>query len=113
MGEIAMRMDSTVQGILLTPDKPKMEILIDSGATKALLNRDFYYKTPSLHECPKYRLAKPALIRTPDRTHMVVLECVDLLIKIQGHVFKINAYILPHMDTQYDMILGQKNQCMS
>ena len=39
---------------------------------------------------------------------MVVQECIDLLIKIQGHVFKINAYILPHMDTSYDMILGQK-----
>ena len=108
MGKIAMRIDSTVQGILLTPDKTKMEILIDSGATRALLNRDFYYKTPSLHDCPKYRLAKPALIRTPDRTYMVVQECIDLLIKIQGHVFKINAYILPHMDTSYDMILGQK-----
>ena len=108
MGKIAMKIDSTIQGTLLTPDKTKMEILIDSGATRALLNRDFYLKTPSLHSCPRYRLAKPALIRTPDRTHMVVLECIDLLIKIQGHVFKINAYILPHMDTSYDLILGQK-----
>ena len=108
MGKIAMKMDSTVQGTLLTPDETKMEILIDSGATRALLNRDFYYKTPSLHDCPKYRLARPALIRTPDKTHMVVQECIDLLVKIQGHVFKINAYILPHMDTSYDMILGQK-----
>ena len=108
MGKIAMRMDSTVQGTLLSSDKTKMEILIDSGATRALLNREFYYKTPSLHDCPRYRLAKPALIRTPDKTHMVVQECIDLLIKIQGHVFKINAYILPHMDTSYDMILGQK-----
>ena len=108
MGKIAMKMDSTVQGTLLTPDKTKMEILIDSGAKRALLNREFYYKTPSLHDCPRYRLAKPALIRTPNKTHMVVQECIDLLIKIQGHVFKINAYILPHMDTSYDMILGQK-----
>ena len=108
MGKIAMKMDSTVQGTLLSPDKTKMEILIDSGATRALLNREFYYKTPSLHDCPRYRLARPALIRTPDKTHMVVQECIDLLIKIHGHIFKINAYILPHMDTSYDMILGQK-----
>ena len=108
MGKIAMKLDSTVQGTLLTPEESKVEILIDSGATRALLNRDFYWKTPSLQSCPRYRLAKPALIRTPDRTHMVVLECIDLLLKIQGHVFKINAYILPHMDTSYDLILGQK-----
>ena len=108
MGKIAMKLDSTVQGTLLTPEESKVEILIDSGATRALLNRDFYWKIPSLQGCPRYRLAKPALIRTPDRTHMVVSECIDLLLKIQGHVFKINAYILPHMDTSYDLILGQK-----
>ena len=39
---------------------------------------------------------------------MMVQECIDLLIQIQGHVFKINSYILPNMDTSYDLILGQK-----
>ena len=32
-----------------------------------------------------------------------------LLVEIQGHVFKIYAYILPHMDVTYDLILGQKS----
>ena len=61
-----------------------------------------------MYGCPKYQLVEPADIRTPDRTLMMVQECIDLLIQIQGHVFKINAYILPHMDTSYDLILGQK-----
>ena len=91
MGKIAMTMDNTVKGELLNPEKTKVEILIDSGATRALLNSEFYKKTPSLHACPKYKLAQPALIRTPDKTYMMVEECIDMLMKIQGHVFKINA----------------------
>ena len=39
---------------------------------------------------------------------MLVEECVLLLVEIQGHVFKIYAYILPQMDASYDLILGQK-----
>ena len=108
MGKIAIRADCTVQGTLLNPEKNKMQILIDSGATRALLNRDYYYRTPSLYSCPRYHLPEPAYIRSADKTLMMVHECIDLLIQIQGHVFKINAYILPHMDTQFDLILGQK-----
>ena len=80
--------------------------MIDLGATRALLNRDYYYRTPSLYSCPRYKLPEPAYIRSADRTLMMVHECIDLLIQIQEHVFKINAYILPHMDTQYGLILG-------
>ena len=74
------------------------------------MNKTFYDKTPSLHIAPTFKLETPSLIRTPSQMnpYMLVEECVVLLVEIQGHVFKIYACILPHMDVTYDLILGQK-----
>ena len=84
--------------------------MIDTGATRAIVNKTFYDKTPSLHIAPTFKLETPSLIRTPSQMnpYMLVEECVMLLVEIQDHVFKIYAYILPHMDVTYDLILGQK-----
>ena len=110
MGKISFRIDSTLQGRLLDDEQTKINILIDTGATRAIVNKSFYDETPSLHIAPTFKLENPSLIRTPSQInpYMLVEECVLLLIEIQGHVFKIYAYILPHMDVTYDLILGQK-----
>ena len=110
MGKISFRIDSTLQGKLLDEEQTKVNILIDTGATRAIVNKAFYDKTPSMHMAPTFKLENPSLIRTPSQInqYMLVEECVLLLVEIQGHVFKIYAYILPHMDVSYDLILGQK-----
>ena len=96
------------ENCLMTNNKDKY--LIDTGATRAIVNKAFYDKTPSLHLAPTFKLETPSAIRTPSQMnpYLIVEECVMLLVEIQGHVFKIYAYILPHMDVTYDLILGQK-----
>ena len=110
MGKISFKIDSTLQGKLLDDEQTKINILIDTGATRAIVNMAFYDKIPSLHIAPTFKLENPSVIRTPSQMnpYMLVEECVLLLVEIQGHVFKIYAYILPHMDVTYDLILGQK-----
>ena len=110
MGKISFKIDSTLQGKLLDDKQTKMNILIDTGATRAIVNKAFYDNTPSMHIAPTFKLETPSLIRTPSQInpYMLVEECVLLLVEIQGHIFKIYAYILPHMDVTYDLILGQK-----
>ena len=110
MGKISFRIDSTLQGKLLDDKQTKISILIDTGATRAIVNKAFYDKTPSLHIAPTFKLETPSAIRTPSQIdpYLIVEECVMLLVEIQGHVFKIYAYILPHMYVTYDLILGQK-----
>ena len=110
MGNISFKIDSTLKGRLLDDEQTKINILIDTGYTRAIMNEAFYDKTPSMHIAPTFKLENPSLIRTPSQMnpYMLVEECVLLLVEIQGHVFKIYAYILPHMDVTYDLILGQK-----
>ena len=110
MGKISFKIDSTLQGKLLDENQTKVDILIDTGATRAIVNKAFYDNTPSMQTAPVFKLETPSLIRTPSQVnpYMFVEECVLLLVEIQGHVFKIYAYILPQMDTSYDLILGQK-----
>ena len=110
MGKISFKIDSTLQGKLLDENQTKVSILIDTGATRAIVNKAFHDITPSMQIAPTFKLETPSLIRTPSQInpYMLVEECVLLLVEIQGHVFKIYAYILPHMDASYDLILGQK-----
>ena len=110
MGKISFKIDSTLQGKLLDENQTKVDILIDTGATRAIVNKAFYDNTPSMQTAPVFKFQTPSLIRTPSQVnpYMFVEECVLLLVEIQGHVFKIYAYILPQMDTSYDLILGQK-----
>ena len=111
MGKISFKIDSTLQGKLLDDNQTKVNILIDTGATRAIVKKAFYDNTPSMQATPIFKLETPSLIRTPSQVnpYMFVEECVLLLVEIQGHVFKIYAYILPQMDTSYDLILGQKH----
>ena len=110
MGKISSRIDSTIQGKLLDEKQTKVNILIDTGATRVIVNKALYDNTPSMQTAPKFKLETPSLIRTPNQAnpYMLVEECVLMMVEIQGHIFKIYAYILPHMDTTYDLILGQK-----
>ena len=48
MGKISFKIDSTLQGKLLDDEQTKGNILIDTGATRAIVNKAFYDKTPSL-----------------------------------------------------------------
>ena len=42
MGKISFKIDSTLQGKLLDEEQTKINILIDTGATRALVNKAFY-----------------------------------------------------------------------
>ena len=62
MGKISFKIDSTLQGRLLDDEQTKVNILIDTGATR--VNKAFYDNTPSMHLAPTFKLETPSLIRT-------------------------------------------------
>ena len=66
-----------MQGKLLDDKQTKINILIDTGAARAIVNKAFYDKTPSLHIAPTFKLETPSLIRTPSQMdpYMLVGVC--------------------------------------
>ena len=87
-------------------DCTPVRTLSDSGATKSMLNRNFYLKNKSLHKYPIYQI-KPRTIKIANSQHIVVKECIHMMIRFGEHVFEIIAY-LSDMLREYDMIIGQK-----
>ena len=90
-------------------DDTRVRVLVDSGATKSLLSKEFYDRNPILHGYRKNKINSRG-IKTAGKNAKVlpVTECVNLMIKSRGHMFLINAYIVPEMCEEYDFILRQK-----
>ena len=69
MGKISFKIDSTLQGKVLDENQTKVDILIDTGATKATVNKAFYDNTPSMQTAPVFKLETPSSIRTPSQVN--------------------------------------------
>ena len=57
-GKISFKIDSTLQGKLLDDKQTKVNILIDTGATRVIVNNTTIFK-----------LETPSLIRTPSQVN--------------------------------------------
>ena len=87
--------------------KIKVNTLIDSGCSKPILNRDFYERNKFLHSYPIYKIETRG-VRIANDTIIPVDEAIHFMIKFQGHVFEIIAY-LANMTADYDFLIGQKS----
>ena len=87
--------------------KIKVNTLIDSGCSKPILNRDFYDKNKFLHSYPIYKIETRG-VKIANDTIIPVNEAIHFMIKFQGHVFEMIAY-LANMTADYDFLIGQKS----
>ncbi len=86
----------------------KMQILIDTGASKSICNRRWVKEVSKKRKLTMYLVHK-VHIRVADSTYHQIQEVVQLTVIIQGHVFEVFALVLENMDPELDLILGSKS----
>ena len=90
-------------------DGTKLNILIDSGASKSMLTQEFYESQPIMQEYPKYRLPHKRYITVANGQTMEVKECLKFIMEIHGHFFEFIAYLVPNMMNDFQFVMGQKS----
>ena len=82
----------------------KLDILLDTGASKSYMSKTFYMQHPHLHKFPKFQSA----IRHLQLALVPALFVIPLVFKIQGHIFEVHTLVSEIQD-KMDLILGVKN----
>ena len=82
-------------GYLLDGTPIRVKTLVDSGATKPILNTKFYNRTKFLHQYPKFKI-KARKIKVADGRTIVIDECVNMLISFGSHVFEMVVLFVRH-----------------
>ena len=85
----------------------KLDILLDTGASKSYMSKAFYMSHPHLHHFPKFQSAIRHL-QVGNGALVSALFVIPLLFKIQGHIFEVYTLVSEIQD-RMDLILGVKN----
>ena len=93
-------------GYLLDGTPIRVKTLVDSEATKPILNTKFYNRTEFLHQYPKFKI-KARKIKVADGRIIIIDECVNMVISFGSHIFEMVVYFLD-MDDNFDFVIGQK-----
>ncbi len=86
----------------------KLQILIDTGASKLICNRRWVKEVSKKRALTMYLVHK-VHIRVADSTYHQIQEAVRLTVIIQGHVFEVFTLVMENMDPELDLILGTKS----
>ena len=100
-----MTLDCHTDGELLGGGK--LDILLDTGASKSYMSKAFYMSHPHLHHFPKFQSAIRHL-QVGNGALVPALFVIPLLFKIQGHIFEVYTLVSEIQD-KMDLILGVKN----
>ena len=85
----------------------RLDILLDTGASKSYMSKAFYMSHPHLHHFPKFQSAIRHL-QVGNGALVLALFVIPLLFKIQGHIFEVYT-LLSEIQDKMDSILGVKN----
>ena len=105
-GSFSINATGETVGYLLDGSPIKIKTLMDSGATKAMLNRKTYEKHKELQKYPKFKIKPRKIVFANDET-IIIDECISLIITFEGHVFEIIAYLV-NATANYDFFIGHK-----
>ena len=83
------------------------KLLIDSGASKSYMTKDFYLSHPVLHSLPKYQTAAKGVI-VGNGTKMTVLFAIPVIITVGKHNFEVFT-IVADLAGGFDVVFGMKN----
>ena len=85
----------------------KLDILLDTGASKSYMSKAFYMHHVQLHHFPKFQSAIRHL-QVGNGALVPALFVIPLVFKIQGHKFEVYTLVSEIQD-KMDFILGVKN----
>ena len=85
----------------------KMDILLDTVASKSYMSKAFYMGHEHLHHFPKFQSTIRHL-QVGNGALVPALFVVPLVFKIQGHIFEVYTLVAEIQD-KMDLILGVKN----
>ena len=85
----------------------KLDILLDTGASKSYMSKAYYMSHPYLHHFPKFQSAIRHL-QVGNGALVPALFVIPLVFKIQGHKFEVYTLVSEIQD-KMDLILGVKN----
>ena len=83
-----------------------VKTLIDSGASRPILNKHFYDAHTFLHTYPRYKIATRGMVIGND-TVLPCYEAIAIMVKFSGHVFHMICYLL-ECSKDYGLYIGQK-----
>ena len=83
-----------------------VKTLIDSGASRPILNKHFYDANPYLYTYPRYKIATRGMVIGND-TVLPCNEAIAIMVKFSGHVFHMICYLL-ECSKDYGLYIGQK-----
>ena len=92
-----------------TPNESDIRVytLLDTGATKPILHKRFYERTPFMHTYPKYKIT-PRSIKIADNNLINVTECIKFPVSFAGHHFEFIAFLVDIID-DFDFVIGSKS----
>ena len=84
-----------------------LNILIDTGAAKCYMSRNYYDKNPALHKLPKFK-TKVLKLQVGNGAEIKTHFVIPIQLKIQHHRFEIYT-LVANIEDSIDMVLGMKN----
>ena len=90
------------------PDGSICDILVDTGASTAMISEQFVNKHSWLSKLPKFKSAKPTAIKIADGMEYWIKFLIQFVITINDHHFEVLALIVP-MTTSIQLIIGYKS----
>ena len=105
-GRFPIGIDGEATAHLLDNTPIPVKTLIDSGASKPILNKHFYDAHPFLHTYPRYKIATRGMVIGND-TVLPCNEAIAIMVKFSGHVFHMICYLL-ECSKDYGLYIGQK-----
>ena len=105
-GRFPIGIDGEATAHLLDNTPIPVKTLIDSGASKPILNKHFYDAHPFIHTYPRYKIATRGMVIGND-TVLPCNEAIAIMVKFSGHVFHMICYLL-ECSKDYGLYIGQK-----
>ena len=105
-GRFPIGIDGEATAHLLDNTPIPVKMLIDSGASRPILNKHFYDAHPFLHTYPRYKIATRGMVIEND-TVLSCNEAIAIMVKFSGHVFHMICYLL-ECSKDYGLYIGQK-----
>ena len=87
-------------------DDTVMNVLIDTGCSKPIVNSRFVANTPLLQKSRKHWI-DPVDVVVANDERIRVDHCIAVIMNIQGHWFEFISYVAP-ISADVDFVIGQK-----
>ena len=84
-----------------------LDILLDTGASKSYMSKEFYMRHPHLHKCPKFNSTVKNL-QVGNGELVATLFVIPFVFKVGEHMFEVYT-LVSEIQQNMDIILGVKN----